>query len=159
MSRGSRITVRLLQKNEWDRVLELSTASAQKDFIESSLKCLNDARTNAYDMIWNFYGVFVDETLIGFAMHGRQNFKFIPYSRVWLDRFMIDKRFQGKGYGKTAMRLIVEKLFQEYSCNKIFLSVIETNFVAIQMYEKIGFKKTRFKDPNGERVMKCKKTV
>ncbi len=157
MDAENQLTVKILCKSSWRDILDLSVSQNQKSFIEKSSKCLKDAETNAYNMTWNFYGVYLGELLIGFAMHGRQEFRPLPCSKVWLDRFMIDQRYQGKGYGKKSMELILQKLYIDYKCNKIYLSAIEDNVFAISLYEKLGFKKTRFKDSKGERIMTRKK--
>ncbi len=148
------LTVETLNSSQWDKILNLSVAYNQREFIETSSQCLNDAQRNAYGMKWNFYGIFIKDVLIGFAMHGKQYFRLIPYSQVWLDRFMIDEEFQGKGFGKQALKIICDKIFQEYNCKKLFLSVHKENTQAIMLYEKLGFKKTLFKDSNGELIMK-----
>ncbi len=146
-------SIRKLLPMEWEIILQLSVSKEQKDFIETSARCLADAKSNAYSMSWNFYGIFLEQELIGFAMYAVERFKFLPLSRMWLDRFMIDSRFQGKGYGKAALRLILSTLQKDYSCNRIYLSVFEGNYGAIELYKKLGFKKTWFKEPTGERIM------
>ncbi len=157
MCDNERLTISLLSSSEWDTLLELSTASNQNHFIESSQRCIHDAKTDAYDIKWNFYGFYVEEKIIGFAMHGREYGRFLPTSKVWLDRFMIDKRYQGKGYGKRSLQLTLDKIFIDYSCSKIYLSVFEENTTAVELYLKSGFKKTIFKDSNNERIMVLKK--
>ncbi len=52
------------------------------------------------------------------------------------------------------MELIIKKLYLDYNCKRIYLSVVESNKVAVQLYESLGFKKTMFLDPMGERIMK-----
>ncbi len=151
MSNLHEISVKTIPGEKWDTVANLSVHEHQCHFIETSAQCLDDAKNNAYNMKWNFYGIYEADTLIGFAMHGKDRILF--YSQVWLDRFMIDKNYQGKGYAKKSMELILSKMHEEYNCKKIFLSVCENNFLAIKLYESLGFKKTRFKDPKGERIM------
>ncbi len=153
MRDSNKVTSSLLSKEEWEVILNLSTSSDQHSFIETSQECLDDARTNAYGMKWDFYGIYLETTLIGFAMHGRQTFRLLPFSMVWLDRFMIDKKYQGKGYGKLAMQSILPKMRSGYRCKNVFLSVFEGNIAAISLYEKLGFRKTLFKEPSGERIM------
>ena len=149
------VSIRLLEKNEWKNILNLQVSITQKKFIETSAECLEDAMTNAYKIKWNFYGVYLEDKLIGFAMHGEQ--KIVMLSQTWLDRFMIDENYQGKGYGKKALQLIIAKLFMHYKCKKIHLSVCKENTCAIMLYQKLGFAKTIFKDSHGEKVMICKK--
>ncbi len=145
------LTIKIIPREKWDIVKELSVYNEQSHFIETSEQCLNDAKNDAYNMKWNFYGIYANHKLIGFAMNGENRILF--YKQVWLDRFMIDKKHQGKGYGKKSITLILEKMREDYRCKKIYLSVHEDNYNAIRLYEKLGFKKTLFKDPKGERIM------
>ncbi len=151
MDKFNGLSIKYLEKEKWDTIKRLSVHNEQNHFIETSEECLNDAKNDAYNIKWNFFGIYVDDVLIGFAMHGENRHLFS--SKVWLDRFMIDKNYQGKGYGEKSMGLIIEKMYVDYACKKIYLSVHENNFSAIKLYEKLGFKKTIFKDPKGERIM------
>ncbi len=145
------LNIKIIPRDKWDTIVDLSVHAEQCHFIETSLQCLNDAKSNAYKMKWDFYGIYIHDELIGFAMHGKDRLLF--FTQVWLDRFMIDKKYQGKGYGKKSMNLILQKMYDDYNCKKIYLSVHEDNYPAIELYEKLGFTKTRHKDSNGERIM------
>lgn len=59
-----------------------------------------------------------------------------------LCRFMIDRRYQGKGYGKEALDVIVSEMKKEFSCNEIYLSTEPENVRAKHIYEKAGFVST-----------------
>lgn len=88
-------------------------------------------------------------------MHGRQKCCVLPLSKVWLDRFMINEKYQGNGYAKQIFPKILSQLQEEYNTNKIYLSVNERNLLARKLYENSGFKKKLFKDSNGEIIMRC----
>ena len=130
----------------------LHIASAQTGFIESVVDCLKEADKKK---CWRPVGIYAGNTMVGFAMYG-VFWMYFPFGRVWLDRLMIDERYQGRGYGKTALRKLLNRLQNEYKRNKIYLSVYKENRVAIQMYEKAGFRFTRGKDIHGELVMSVK---
>lgn len=51
----------------------------------------------------------------------------------------ISPRFKNKGYGTEAYKKFIPLLFGFYDLHKITLEVLETNTVAIHLYEKIGF--------------------
>lgn len=153
----SELSIKTIPRENWKSIQQLSVGKEQAHFIETATECFQDAITDAYHIQWSFYGIYEQDTLIGFAMHGVQKFGMLPYSQVWLDRFMIDYNYQGKGYGKKSLEYILEKMQEEYECKKIYLSVHETNEAAIGLYEKLGFRKTWWKDPKGERVMRKKK--
>ena len=46
---------------------------------------------------------------------------------------------QGKGIGKRATKMLLDKAFHEYGLQRIYLNVLSDNEHAIAMYEKCGF--------------------
>jgi diamine N-acetyltransferase len=52
---------------------------------------------------------------------------------------MIDKDHQNKGYGRAAMKLVLDIIKQDKAYNRIFLSFEPNNDVAKKMYEGFGF--------------------
>ena len=76
-----------------------------------------------------------------------------PAGRLWLDRFLVDLHFQGKGIGKAAMEHMLGRLAAEYPQKDIYLSVIAGNDAAIHMYREFGFEFIGEKDIHGEDVM------
>ena len=51
----------------------------------------------------------------------------------------ISPKFKNKGYGTEAYKKFIPLLFGFYDLHKISLEVLETNTVAIRLYEKVGF--------------------
>ncbi|MDD3394400.1 MAG: GNAT family N-acetyltransferase [Anaerotignum sp.] len=127
----------------------LSLFPEQVSFIESVAECLKEAEVAPE---WKTVGIYGDCTLIGFAMYGYFH-EPLPYGEVWLDRMLIDKKFQRKGYGKAAVLALLKKLSIEYDCNKIYLSVYDVNKPAICLYKQIGFYFNGEFDTKGERIM------
>ena len=77
--------------------------------------------------------------------------------RVWLDRFLIDEKHQGYGYGKQALHLLVATLFDTYRCDEIFLSIYETNQLASHLYDEFGFAYNGELDLHKEKIMVLQK--
>jgi diamine N-acetyltransferase len=76
---------------------------------------------------------------VGFIMYGiepRDN------NDYWIDRFMIDEKHQKNGYGKKALEIIIEKIKQDKTHNKIKISTDPENITAINLYKKLGFNET-----------------
>ena len=59
-----------------------------------------------------------------------------------IDRFMIDKRFQGKGYGKLAFGMLIEKIKNDFTYKEINLSYNPSNSIAENLYRSFNFIKT-----------------
>ncbi|MCC2409114.1 GNAT family N-acetyltransferase [Bacillus sp. FSL W8-0519] len=130
------------------KVRNINLRSGQEKFIETIDECLNEA--NTYHE-WHPVAIYYDEEIIGFAMYG----SFGPNKDTWIDRIMIDEKYQGKGYGKIAMMKLINIVSKEYGVNVIYLSVTEENRTAYNLYESIGFEFMNERDlNNGELLFK-----
>ncbi|WP_025113605.1 GNAT family N-acetyltransferase [Lysinibacillus fusiformis] len=130
-------------------ILALRIADNQQNFIESTDQCLAEAEM---DRRFTPLGLYKDSTVIGFAMYG-----VFPHGdhsqRVWLDRYLIDERFQRQGLGKHFLQQLIHYLTEKFNCHKIYLSVYDNNAVAIQLYKQFGFIFNGELDDKGEKVM------
>ena len=52
---------------------------------------------------------------------------------------VVRKRAQGRGIAYEASKLLLKKAFVDYRLNRVYLSVLEDNYKAVRLYEKIGF--------------------
>ena len=98
-------------------------------------------------------GIYDGDLPVGFSMYGFFREEYPPEGRLWLDRLLIDARFQGRGYGRAALEALLERLSREYPEKDVYLSVIEGNDVATRLYEQYGFRFIGEKDIHGEDVM------
>lgn len=136
------------EKNKQE-ILALRIEEAQKSFVESNEQSLKDAQKYKS---FRPVGLYRDGELVGFAMYGYfQNEG--REGRVWLDRYLIDKRFQGQGLGKIMLDALLVHLVEVYDCKEIYLSVYGDNLVAIRLYEKFGFHFNGEIESKGEKVM------
>ncbi len=115
-------------------VLELSVAPEQKSFVASNQYSLAQAYAQPECVPLALY---IENTPVGFAMYCLD-----PDDRqYWIYRLMIDMRYQGKGYGRDAMRLIIERIralagdHHKY----IYISFEPENAAARSLYESLGF--------------------
>ena len=82
--------------------LALQKAPGQEGFVESVAECLQEARQYGG---WRPVAVEREGAVVGFAMYGYFPM-YAPAGRVWLDRLLIDARWQGQGLGRAALRLL-----------------------------------------------------
>jgi diamine N-acetyltransferase len=52
---------------------------------------------------------------------------------------MIDRRYQGQGYGKAALAVLLERIKAQPGCLAIELDYDRTNIVAARLYTNYGF--------------------
>ncbi|MBQ8194521.1 MAG: GNAT family N-acetyltransferase [Oscillospiraceae bacterium] len=90
-----------------------------------------------YSDKWITKAVEQDGSIIGFAMYGPTDLN--GETVFQLCRFMIDIRSQGKGYGKEALKLILDEMKQLDGCNAVYLSIEPENERARHIYEQAGF--------------------
>lgn len=136
------------EKNIFD-VLKLTVDLKQEKFIESIGDSIAESK---YFRYWNVVAFYDDSKIVGFGMYGKIESE---DGRVWLDRYMIDKKYQGVGYGKKFLVLIMKKIEVLYSTQKIYLSIYKENLDAIKLYKNFNFQFNGELDTKGELVMCC----
>lgn len=136
--------IRAITDSNKKEVLDLKIAEQQQGFIEPVSHCLADAEK---DTRYIPLALYENGEIIGFSMYGKFD------EQIWLDRYLIDERFQGKGLGRYFFRALLEDLLERYPNQPVYLSVFEQNKVAIQLYQKFGFSFTEEVDENGEKIM------
>ncbi|GIU22734.1 GNAT family N-acetyltransferase [Shewanella schlegeliana] len=142
------LSIQTVNQSNRNALLNLQLNTEQCDFIEPIATCLEEA---LQDRRYTPVALCIDEQIAGFAMYGL--FDESQQSRVWFDRFLIDKQFQGRGLGKAFAQLLLTFLFNHFNCQQIFLSVYPNNDKAIALYHKLGFQFTGEQDINGEHIM------
>lgn len=120
----------------------------QAGYIETVRECLKEA--DQLDA-WRPICILDGDIPIGFAMYGRITEP--ANTRLWFDRFLIDRRYQGKGYAKPVIQLILKDMQVHYPNTDIYLSVYEENQQAIALYQSFGFVFTGELDSKGEKIM------
>ena len=65
-----------------------------------------------------------------------------------LQQFMIDGRFQGRGYGAAALGLLLELLRQEKKYDDVEVCVYRENAAALALFTGAGFLDTGYVDPD-----------
>ena len=128
--------------DNFDAIIALEV-SADQNFVASNLKSLAEAYASKVDICLAIYS---DVTPVGFIMY---NIDTASHS-LWISRFMIDKKYQGKGYGKAALNLIKDIAQKDEKVTKLQLSTHHTNTSAIAFYENFGFVDTHTTDNDPE---------
>ena len=139
------ITLEKITWDNWESVLKLKVKEEQDDFIASNMYSL----AQSYVALLNdelppmSYAICKDKTVIGFVMMYHDTAEENDYSEesYGVCRFMIDKDFQGKGYGKEAFAKALDliKTFPQGDAVSVFLSYDPENEVARKLYASFGF--------------------
>lgn len=125
-----------------------------KKHVAPNVVSLAEAYLN-YDIAWP-KAIVLDETIIGFVMLGLDNYiaKEEDWPVYFLWRFMIGGEYQGKGYGKAVLNMLVDKCKAE-NIRYLYVSSTKYDPMPYEMYIKYGFVDTGEVD-DGEQVLKLK---
>ncbi|MES1926994.1 GNAT family N-acetyltransferase [Salinisphaera sp. T31B1] len=133
------------QRN-WQHCIHLQLAPDQTHRLASNLYSLAEAYVEPR---CTPRAIYADAQMIGFVMY-----EFYEHSGAFsIPRFMIDVRWQGYGYGRRAMRLIVDTLKSERPDAPILISLTPDNIAARRLYEAVGFEDTG-RHSHGEDVLR-----
>lgn len=129
------ITLREIDGNNFRAVVNLKVAAGQEKFVASNVMSI--AQSKIYPTM-NVRAVYAGDELVGFVMYGLDT----DDGRYYLVRLMVDEKHQGKGYGKSATRAVIEELQRTDGCDAVYLSFVPENSYAERIYQKIGFERT-----------------
>ncbi len=129
-------------EQNWLDVVSLSVHEKQKKFLDKPIGIL--ARGYIYRSCnVRVFGISNDEHIIGVALVKNMDEEPSCYD---LQQFMIDQRFQNKGYGTEALRLILSVLSKERKYDQVEVCVNKNAAAALWMYKKVGFEDTGYID-------------
>ena len=136
------ITLRPIDDTNREAVIALNVREDQPFVAPNDVSLRQFAETEAEAPgVARPFAIYADEELVGFCM-----FIFDPEDedeedRYYLWRFMIDPRYQGKGYGQAAMDEII-RYFKDRGADRLYLSTEPENARGLHVYHKAGFRET-----------------
>ena len=134
-------------KNIW-KICALEVAEDQRNFVATNTQSILEAYCAiSSGGVAMPYGIYDGETPVGFVMlgFGCEDWEDAPEIakdtyNIW--RFMIDRRYQRKGYGKQAMEAVLRlvETFPHGKADWVWLSYEPENQVAAELYRSFGFR-------------------
>ena len=154
------LKLKKINRNNIAEILKLEVFDNQKSFVATNNSSIIEAYITITENNHVFtFGIYKDDTPIGFLMIGYdvnsddEGAPRIAKGNYNIWRLMIDKKFQGQGFGKEAMDLALEfvNTFPCGTAKYCWLSYECDNEVARQLYKSVGFVETDEKD--GEEIV------
>jgi diamine N-acetyltransferase len=143
---GARIRIAPLDADNWEEAANLALHPEQRDFIAPNVASIAESR---FHPELQPCAIYADETMVGFAMYARS-----PHDQLlWIYRFMIDKRYQRRGFGLRAMAELVQVITNGENASEINIAYDDHNEPARQLYRRAGFIEGALA-PWGERTAK-----
>ena len=146
------ISLKPITRENLEEVLELRVNEDQKKYVISNAESLS--RAYVYSETAYPFAVYDDDTIVGFIMMGYYEVK--AYYTLW--EFMIDRKFQNKGYGRQALKLGLDFIRDKFGPVDIYTGVTPGNIIAKKLYESVGFEGTGLVELGMEEMkLKCNK--
>lgn len=88
--------------------------------------------------------VYEGETMVGSVFYCPDTTPKNKTAKAWLTRFMIDRRYQGRGLGRQTMLMLMDRIRRENKGRRttLGLSYEPENLVGARLYESLGFRPT-----------------
>lgn len=129
------ITLKEVTQQNWRECVDLKVAPEQENFVAPNLFSIAESK---FEPEWSPLAIYAGETIVGFTMVGRDE----RDDSYWIIRLMVDAAYQGRGYGRAAMKEVIRQLKQKPDCREIKISFVPENVAAEKLYLGLGFKPT-----------------
>jgi len=141
------LTLREITKENIRAILRLAVHRDQERYVATNANSIAEAHVEP--RAW-FRAIYSDETPVGFILL----YINVDEGEYYIWRYMIDVRHQAKGYGKAALKLIIDYVRNMYpQAEAITLSHVPENKAAAALYARLDFVYTGEID-SGEQVMR-----
>lgn len=126
--------IRLVDIDNETGCTDLEVAEDQKNYVCNSVVML--ARAYLHRKLRpRVFNVYDEVTPVGMGMYldcpEKEAYDFC--------QLFIDKRHQGKGYGKAAVRLVLDEMKKEGKYQKVSMCYVEGNEASRKLFEQFGF--------------------
>ena len=126
------INLRDITEKNLKSIIDLNVTKHQKDQVAPN--SVSIAQSHYSKSAW-FKGIFYDDIAVGFVMLDLIK----EENKCFLWRFMIDKKYQGKGFGKIALTQVIDYVKSFKVFKEIKTSYVPTEYGAEGFYKNFGF--------------------
>ncbi|MBS3949792.1 MAG: GNAT family N-acetyltransferase [Peptococcaceae bacterium] len=144
MTQDTKLSLREVTASTVRTICRLEVMEHQKGFVAPN--SVSIAQAYFCEEAW-FRAIYHEDTPVGFLMLHEEPEK----GQYYLWRFMIDKEHQGKGYGKEALQLLVDRIKGMPNATGLTLSCVPSADGPEDFYKKLDFSFTGEIDA-GEKV-------
>jgi diamine N-acetyltransferase len=134
------VELRPVTGQNWKELIKLKVSGDQTHFVASNLYSIAEAQFGFEDEgHWDFYpfGAYVGDEPVGFVMYCF-NFNHSRF-QAFIMRLMVDERFQGRGYGREIMQLVLNDFRENEGIKNVGISYEPENIAAQKLYASLGF--------------------
>lgn len=141
------IELRDVTARNWRTVAALELAPEQQGLLASNLYSIAQSK---FDPDARPRAIYAGDVVVGFLMYDVEKQDDGSYEAS-IYRFMVDRRHQGKGYGRAALGRALDEIRAIPAIRKVSIVYLAKNAVAKSFYASFGFVEVE-RDKHGEIV-------
>jgi diamine N-acetyltransferase len=136
----SNVKLKDVTAKNWRAIARLELAPDQEDLVADNLHSIAESK---FDPDARPRAIYAGDQPVGFLMYDASDREALIY------RFMVDRRHQGKGYGRAALVLALDEIRALPHVRKVLISYMPDNPITKAFYASLGFEETGL-DEDGE---------
>ncbi len=140
------VTLRELTRDNFEAVLDLKVKPEQEEFVAPNVWSIAEA--HFAPEAW-YRAIYAGDAPVGFVMLSDKP----DEHEYFLWRFMVDGRYQGRGYGRRGLELVVDYVRQRPEAAELLTSYVPGEAGPERFYRSFGFEPTG-EEIEGELVMR-----
>jgi len=138
------LSLQEVTRENWRDTLSLNVFPEQQRFIADYVPIAAIALAKAYirpgGLVWVPYAFYANAEMVGFT---ELAYKPGSLDNYWIFHFFIDCHYQRRGYGKEALRILLQFIRDHHpQCQTLQLTVHPENDHARHLYTGAGFRPT-----------------
>lgn len=145
------VTLRDITGDNYFQVLDLKISPEQEaaKFVAPVVRSLADAWYYREEGITYPKAIYAKDDLVGFIMYDLDP----EAQQVFIWRFLIDQRYQGKGYGRQTIEAVMEMAKEQAQITKVVADYVDGNEPMKKILLDLGFEETGFNKEINEHIM------
>lgn len=145
------ITFREITSDNYSQVLNLKITPEQEaaKFVSPVVRSLADAWFYREEGITYPKAIYAKDDLVGFIMYDLDT----EEQQVFVWRFLIDQRYQGKGYGRQTIETVLAMAKEQAKITKVVADYVDGNEPMKKILLDLGFEETGFNKEINEHIM------
>jgi diamine N-acetyltransferase len=150
---ASAVSLREITDQNQEAVVALRIAASQEGYVSSVEDSLAEARDTPEGNPW-YRAIYAGDQPVGFVMLSWNVTPDPPriIGPWFLWKLLIDERYQGRGYGREAVRLVAG-IARDQGASELLSSYVPGERSPESFYRQIGFVPTGEQDEKGETVI------
>jgi len=144
---AAHVHLKPVDRDNWRAMVRITTRPGQEHFVSTPAWSIAGCYVRKYGDQYEYSPMVISDgdIIVGYVTLVCDPASFDDY---WIDDIVIDGIYQGRGYGRAAMKAVLELMQQRYSkCRVIRLTCFRGNDTAAALYKSLGFEPTGETDP------------